>query len=55
MNKIKIATKAAEDAIKYLQRYLNEQEKFNVVISDKDMTKIENLITYLWEKTTYMC
>lgn len=51
MNKIKIATEAAEDTIKYLQRYLIEQENFNVYISEKDMAKIENLITYLWKKT----
>jgi hypothetical protein len=55
MNKNKIATEAAEDAIKYLQRYLKEQENFNIYISNKGMEKIENLIKYLWEKTNDLC
>nr|CAI9750910.1 hypothetical protein GSWITJQO_GSWITJQO_CDS_0003 [Microvirus sp.]CAI9752499.1 hypothetical protein XTAFSSYH_XTAFSSYH_CDS_0003 [Microvirus sp.] len=51
-NKINIATAAAEDIIKYLQKYLIEEENFNVYLSDKDMNKINNLINYIWEKLT---
>ena len=50
MNKISIATAAAEDVIKYLQNYLIEEENFNVYLSDKDMYKINNLINYIWDK-----
>lgn len=50
MNKIKISTVAAEKIIKHLQKYLIEQENFNVYISDKDMDEITNLIDYMWNK-----
>lgn len=50
MNKITIATAAAEDVIKYLQKYLTEEENFYVYLSDKDMNKINNLINYIWDK-----
>lgn len=50
MNKITIATIAAEKIIKHLQNYLIEQENFNVNISDKNMEEINDLIDYIWNK-----
>lgn len=50
MNKITIATIAAERIIKHLQNYLIEQENFNVYISDKNMKEINDLIDYIWNK-----
>ena len=50
MNKINISAEAAYKIIRQLQKYLIEEEKLNVYISDKNMEEINNLINYLWKK-----
>ena len=47
---IKISAVAAEKIIRQLQRYLIEEEKLNVFISESNMAEINNLINYLWQK-----